>query len=112
MRQGLSIALKVGILFAFHLPANGQDIRLKFAKSQTSKTVTGRVGTGGRICYFSKVKQGQKFKATLSSKSGKVAIFETGELTFEEVVEFAGDQSVCVDNLAGSTTYTLTVSIK
>jgi hypothetical protein len=39
-------------------------------------------------------------------------IFESGETSYAYEVERRGDQSVCVDNLAGATTYTLTVSIK
>ena len=39
-------------------------------------------------------------------------IFESGETSYSYEVEQSGDQSVCVDNLAGATTYTLTVSIR
>jgi len=74
--------------------------------------MTGRVGSGGRVCYFASAKKGQSFNATLSSKSGKVAIFETGETSYSYVIELSGNQSVCVDNMGGATTYTLTVSIR
>lgn len=86
--------------------------RIRFAKGRTSATVTGRVASGGRVCYFAGARVGQRFTATVSSRSGKVAIFESGETSYSYEVEQKGDQSVCVDNLAGATSYSLTVSIK
>ena len=112
MKTKASILLFLSILFASTSIASAQDIRLKFAKGRTSTTVSGRISNGGRICYFANAKKGQNFNATLSSKSGKVQIFETGETSYSYVIEVAGDQSVCVDNLAGATTYTMTVSIR
>ena len=88
------------------------NTRIRFAKGRTSATVTGRVANGGRVCYFAGAKAGQQFTATISSRSGKVVIFESGETSYAYEVERRGDQSVCVDNLAGATTYSLTVSIK
>ncbi len=88
------------------------NTRIRFAKGRTSATVTGRVATGGRVCYFAGASAGQRFTATVSSRSGKVRIFESGETSYAYEVETRGDQSVCVDNLAGATTYSLTVSIK
>ena len=88
------------------------DIRIRFAKGRTSATVTGRVSNGGRVCYFAGARPGQQLTATISSRSGKVRIFESGETSYSYEVERQGDQFVCVDNLAGSTTYSLTVSIK
>lgn len=55
------------------------DTRIRFAKGRTSATVTGRVAAGGRVCYFAGARAGQQFTATVSSRSGKVAIFESGE---------------------------------
>ncbi|MEO5860457.1 MAG: hypothetical protein ABIR33_16105 [Pyrinomonadaceae bacterium] len=97
---------------AFANVAAFADTRIRFAKGRTSATVTGRVATGGRVCYFAGAKVGQQFTATISSRSGKVQIFESGETSYSYEVETRGDQSVCVDNLAGATTYSLTVSIK
>jgi hypothetical protein len=97
---------------AFANVAAFADIRIRFAKGRTSATVSGKVSRGGRVCYFAGARAGQQFTATLSSKSGKVVIFESGETSYAYEVERRGDQSVCVDNLAGATTYTLTVSIK
>lgn len=88
------------------------DTRIRFAKGRTSATVTGRVSTGGRVCYFAGANAGQQFTATVSSRSGKVVIFESGETSYSYEVETRGDQSICVDNLAGATSYSLTVSIK
>jgi len=88
------------------------DTRIRFAKGRTSATVTGRIATGGRVCYFVGAKVGQQFTATVSSRSGKVQIFESGETSYAYEVERTGDQSVWVDNLGGATTYSLTVSIK
>ena len=88
------------------------DTRIRFAKGRTSATVTGRVSNGGRVCYFAGAKVGQQFTATVSSRSGKVVIFESGETSYAYEVETRGDQSVCVDNIGGATTYSLTVSIK
>lgn len=88
------------------------DIRVRFAKGRTSATVTGRVASGGRVCYFAGARRGQQFTATVSSRSGKVMIFETGETSYSYEVEQSGDQSVCVDNIGGATSYSLTISIK
>lgn len=97
---------------AFSNVAAFADTRIRFAKGRTSATVTGRVSTGGRVCYFAGANAGQQFTATVSSRSGKVVIFESGETSYSYEVETRGDQSVCVDNLAGATSYSLTVSIK
>jgi len=97
---------------AFSNVAAFANTRIRFAKGRTSATVTGRVATGGRVCYFAGANIGQTFTATISSKSGKVLIFESGETSYSYEVETRGDQSVCVDNLARATTYSLTVSIK
>ena len=86
--------------------------RIRFAKGRTSATLTGRVSNGGRVCYFAGAKVGQQLTATVSSRSGKAVIFESGETSYSYEVEVRGDQSICVDNLAGATTYSLTVSIK
>lgn len=88
------------------------DTRIRFARGRTSATVTGRVANGGRVCYFAGARAGQRFTATLSSRSGKAVILESGETSYSYDVEQGGDQSVCVDNLAGATTYSLTVSIR
>ena len=88
------------------------DTRIRFAKRRTSATVTGRVANGGRVCYFAGARAGQRFTATVSSRSGKAVIFESGETSYAYDVETRGDQSVCVDNLGGATSYSLTVSIK
>ena len=99
------------ILISF-VTAVSQDIQLRFPKGRTSATINGRIGNGGRICYFAKAREGQSFNATLSSRSGKVQIFESGETSYSYTIERTGDQSVCVDNLSRATTYTLTVSIR
>ncbi len=88
------------------------DIRIRFARGRTSATVKGKVGRGGRICYIAGAKAGQTLSANISSRSGKVMIFESGETSYSQNVEYSGDQSICVDNIAGATTYTLTVSIQ
>jgi hypothetical protein len=87
------------------------DTRIRFARGRTSATVSGRVASGGRVCYFAGARRGQSFSATLSSNTGKVQIFESGDTAYSYEVETPGDQSVCVDNLGKSATYTLTVSI-
>ena len=103
----LAIVILIGSIAAYP-----QDIRIKFPKGRTSATMNGRIGNGGRVCYFARAKEGQSFNATLSSRSGKVQIFESGETSYSYTIERTGDQSVCVDNLSRATTYTLTVSIR
>ena len=88
------------------------DIRIRFARGRTSATMSGRIGTGGRVCYVANARAGQTITATVSSRSGQVRIFESGETSYQTEVEYSGDQSVCVDNLRGATTYSLTVSIR
>ena len=105
------LALVILILFSL-IVVSAQDIRIRFPKGRTSATMSGRIGNGGRVCYFASARTGQTFTATLSSRSGKVQIFESGETSYNYVIEQSGDQSVCVDNLSRATTYTLTVSIR
>lgn len=88
------------------------DIRIRFAKGRSSATVSGKISTGGRVCYVANARSGQTLTATVSSRSGKVQIFESGETSYRLDVDYSGDQSVCVDNLRGATSYTLTVSIR
>ena len=102
----------IALIAAFCNVAAFADTRIRFAKGRTSATITGRVSAGGRVCYFAGARAGQHFNAILSSRSGKVAIFESGETSYSYEVERSGNQSVCVDNLAGATSYSLTVSIR
>lgn len=88
------------------------DIRIRFAKGRTSATMKGRIGSGGRVCYSAVARPGQYLTATVSSASGKVQIFESGETSYSYEVTDQGSQSICVDNLSRATTYTLTVSIR
>lgn len=91
---------------------NLADIRIRFARGRTSATVTGTIRAGGRVCYIAGARRGQTLNAVLSSRSGKVNFLETGETSYSFVVERGGDQTLCVDNVGGSTSYTLTVSIQ
>lgn len=97
---------------AFSNVASFADTRIRFAKGRTSASITGRVATGGRVCYFAGARAGQRFTATVSSSTGKVMIFESGEMSYSYDIEISGNQSVCVDNLSRATNYTLTVSIR
>ena len=87
------------------------DTRIRFARRRTSATVSGAVGSGRRVCYVAGAREGQTLTATLSSRTGKAQIFESGDTSYNLSVEISGDQSICVDNLGGATRYTLTVSI-
>jgi hypothetical protein len=111
----MKIVTKLLLVFAIAAFCNVSafaDTRIRFAKGRTSATVSGRIGSGGRVCYVAAARAGQQLTATISSRSGKVRIFESGETSYSYEFEQGGDQSVCVDNLAGSTTYSLTVSIR
>ncbi len=88
------------------------DIRVRFARGRSSATVSGKVRTGGRVCYIAGARRGQTLMATVSSNTGKVMIFESGETAYQLEVEMSGDQSVCVDNIGRSANYSLTVSIR
>ena len=88
------------------------DARIRFARGRTSATITGKVSTGGRVCYMAGARRGQTLTATVRSGSGKVMIFESGETSYTAAVEVSGDQSVCVDNIGRATSYSLTVSIR
>jgi hypothetical protein len=88
------------------------DIRIKFPRGRTSATMTGRIGNGGRVCYIARANAGQTLTATVSSRTGKVNILESGETSYSYDIEVSGDQSVCVDNLSRATSYTMTVSIR
>lgn len=88
------------------------DIRIKFPRGRTSATMIGKVSNGGRVCYFAGARAGQTLTATVSSRSGKVQIFESGETSYSYEIEVSGDQSICVDNLSRAKSYSLTVSIK
>jgi hypothetical protein len=109
----LMVKLLVAVMIVLTISETGfADIRVRFARGRTSATVSGRVGTGGRVCYVANARAGQTLTATISSRSGQVRIFESGETSYQTEIEYSGDQSVCVDNLRGATTYSLTVSIR
>lgn len=109
----LLVKLLVVVMMVFTISETGfADIRIRFARGRTSATMTGKIGTGGRVCYVANARAGQTVTATVSSRSGQVRIFESGETSYQAEVEYSGDQSVCVDNLRGATTYSLTVSIR
>ena len=72
----------------------------------------GRIATAKKTCYFVKGITGQTLSAKVSSKSGFVSIFESGDTEYEYVLDVPGKTSVCVDNLGRSTTFSLTVSMK
>lgn len=101
----------VAVMISISDPAFA-DKRIQFQKGKSSATVTGSIAPGGRLCYFAGAREGQVLTAVVRSRSGKVVIFESGEKQYCYQVELSGDQSVCVDNLRGSTTYSLTVSIR
>jgi hypothetical protein len=107
------IKLLVVVMIVLTISESGfADIRIRFARGRTSATMRGRIASGGRVCYFANARAGQTLTATVSSGSGQVMIFESGETSYQTEVEYSGDQSVCVDNLRGATTYSLTVSIR
>jgi hypothetical protein len=112
MKNTFAKVLILMLLVLTFSEAGFADTRIRFARGRSSATVSGRIGTGGRVCYVANARAGQVLTATVSSRSGKVRIFESGETSYFYEVEYSGDQSICVDNLRGATTYTLTVSIK
>ena len=112
MRSKSLLTVVFALILSFGVRALAQDIQIRFPKGRSSATLKGRVGNGGRVCYFAKARAGQTFTAALSSGTGKVNIFESGDTSYTYVIEQPGDQSVCVDNLSRATTYTLTVSIR
>ncbi|HEX8246786.1 MAG TPA: hypothetical protein VF599_01270, partial [Pyrinomonadaceae bacterium] len=65
-----------------------------------------------RVCYVARASAGQTLTATVSSRSGQVRILESGETSYQMEMESSGDHAVCVDNLRGATTYSLTISIR
>ncbi|MBK9165683.1 MAG: hypothetical protein IPM21_17580 [Acidobacteria bacterium] len=103
----VTAALLFGVNSAFGQPYK----KIRFAKGRTSATVAGTLTAGGRVCYFANARRGQTLTATISSRTGKVNIFESGETSYTLEVEYPGDQSICVDNLNRATSYSLTVSI-
>ena len=105
-------SIAAAVLIAAASLSTFAEIRIRFAKGRTSATVTGKVAEGGRICYVAGARRGQLLTATVSSNTGKVRIFESGETAYSSEVEISGDQSVCVDNLSKAATYRLTVSIR
>lgn len=88
------------------------NILVKFPPGKNETTINGRIATSKKVCYFVNGKAGQTLSAQVSSKSGFVSIFESGETEYEYLLDVPGKASVCVDNLGRSTTFTLTVSIK
>lgn len=102
----------VGIIVSTMAAYTYADIRIRFARGRTSATMTGKISNGGRVCYVAGARRGQTLTATVSSRSGKVQIFESGDTSYSLDVEITGDQSICVDNMGNATSYTLTVSIR
>lgn len=88
------------------------DARIRFVRGRTSATVSGKVSTGGRVCYTAGARRGQTLTAAVRSNTGKVMIFESGQTSYSAEVEISGDQSVCVDNIGRTASYSLTVSIR
>lgn len=111
MKMIFKPAVVISMILALSV-VNLADIRIRFARGRTSATVTGTIRAGGRVCYIAGARRGQTLNAVLSSRSGKVNFLETGETSYSFVVERGGDQTLCVDNVGGSTSYTLTVSIQ
>lgn len=105
--------LLIAVMIVLSIAESGlADTRIRFARGRNSATVSGKVSTGGRVCYAANARAGQILTAAVSSRSGKVQIFESGETSYVYEVETSGDQSICVHNLRGATNYTLTVSIQ
>ena len=108
----LTKSIAAALVFLSANVFSNPDIHIKFGRGRASATMSGRIASGDRICYFAGAKRGQQFTATVSSRSGKVQVFESGETSYSYEIETSGDKSVCVDNLAGATSYTLIVSIR
>jgi hypothetical protein len=111
-RTNLAKIVVISLLIAMLCVEGFADIRVRFARGRTSATMTGKISNGGRICYVAGAKRGQTLTATVSSSTGRVQIFESGDTSYTSDIEYSGDQSVCVDNLGRATSYTLTVSIR
>ncbi len=90
------------------------NIRIRFPKGKSSATVKGRVGTGGRVCYFVPGKAGQTLTASLDSTSLNtlMMILESGEKDYTYILDVSGQPSVCVDNLGRAGAFSLAVSIQ
>lgn len=111
-RTKLAKIIVISLLMCTLCAEGFADIRIRFARGRTSATVTGKISNGGRVCYVAGAKRGQTLTATISSATGRVQIFESGDTSYTNEIEYSGDQSVCVDNLGRATSYTLTVSIR
>jgi hypothetical protein len=108
-----AISLTIALVFIFASATVGfANILIKFPPGKSETTISGRIATGRKACYFVNGKAGQTLSAQVSSKSGFVSIFESGETEYEYVLDVPGKASICVDNLGRSTTFSLTVSIK
>jgi hypothetical protein len=88
MLSKLFLSFFVTILIISPSFASAQDIRIRFAKGRTSATMTAASAQAAGLVYFASAK-GQSLNATLSSKSGRVAIFETGETSYNYVIELS-----------------------
>lgn len=111
MRTLGTLLIIAAVLFGANSAFAQPYMKIRFAKGRTSATVAGTLSAGGRICYFANARRGQTLTATVSSRSGKANIFESGETSYSLEVEYPGDQSICVDNLNRATSFSLTVSI-
>ncbi|HMO80069.1 MAG TPA: hypothetical protein PKD24_04690 [Pyrinomonadaceae bacterium] len=112
MRRITLSILTLAILLQSYAAFGQADRRIRFAKGRTSATVKGTIPAGGRICYAAGARRGQALTATVSSRSGRVRIFESGGTAYTYEIEQSGDQSICVDNLSRATTFSLSVSIR
>lgn len=111
LRPITTVSLSIA-LFLFSSNVSFANILVKFPPGKTETTINGRIATAKKTCFFVNGKAGQTLWAQVSSKSGFVSIFESGEAAYEYVLDVPGKTSVCVDNLGKSTTFTLTLSIK
>lgn len=113
MKFTRTIVLAIAILSLFTVSFGSYQVnRIRFAKGKTSTVIRGTIPNADKICYFARGRQGQKLTASVTSKTGKVVIFETGETSYTEHFRVNGDQSICVDNLGKASSFTLSVSIK
>ena len=88
------------------------DIRVRFARGRTSATMTGSLRGGRAVCYVAGARRGQALNATVSSRNGKVSFRATGDTSYSETFDSAGDHRFCLNNNGGLSGYTLTVSIQ
>ena len=116
-KRGLFILMVAFVLAVFQISALAQT-RIRFKHGASSATVSGTLAKNGSKCFVLGAEEGQWIEANLRSRNGKAQFplyFGAGPYkggTNYSTTTTDGDNEICIENGANTTTFSLTVSIR